>query len=97
MKLKKGMRSLFVLLAMLLVSVVVVSAMVPMTSAEDQIKTDLLFQNQETENNIYTMLEVEQPSREEGYQWQTYSEAKDQVDELIRGSEDQNRRRTLKQ
>jgi len=74
-----------------LVSVVVVSAMatviVPTANAGEQATTALLPQNQESEKSIYTMLGLEKPSREEGCQWQTYSEAKDQVDKLTRGSE----------
>ena len=89
------MRALSVLLALLLVSVVMVSAMIPMTSGEEQTNTVLPLQDQDTGKSIYTMLGVEQPSREEGYQWQTYSEAKDQVDTLISNSESKENIKTV--
>jgi len=95
MKMKTGIRAISVLLAVLLVSVVMVSAMIPMSSAEEQNKTILPLQNQDSEKSIYTMLGVEQPSREEGYQWQTYSEAKDRVDKLISGSESKENIKTV--
>ena len=84
MKRKTGMQAFSLLLALLLVSVVLVPAV---ASEEEQIKTNLLFQNQEAEKNIYTMLGVEHPSRDDGPQWQKYNEARAQVDELLIRSE----------
>lgn len=88
---KIGMRALSVLLAVMLVGVMMAMAMampiVPAASTEEQTRTNPLLQNQETEKNIYTMLGIEQPSRDEGPQWQRYNEARGRVDDLIRGSE----------
>jgi len=79
------------LLTVMLVSVVMVPAMATLTTppadAEEQIKTNLLFQEQKAEKNIYAMLGVEQPSRDDGPQWQKYNEARAQVDELLIRSE----------
>lgn len=62
----------------------------PPADAEEQIKTNLLFQEQKAEKNIYAMLGVEQPSRDDGPQWQKYNEARAK---WMSYSSDQNQKR----
>ena len=88
---KIGMKALSAFLAVMLVGVVMAMAMampiVPAASTEEQTRTNPLLQSQETEKNIYAMLGIEQPSRDDGPKWQRYNEARGRVDGLISGSE----------